>query len=514
MDNGNKIKINKPEVKLFLHGDLLPDNFEVPVKYDLTEEYAKTRSRRPSFAIIVLFLCVAAVTLLTMGLVSFLQDRNNNLEIDIEVFEDLNLKNLLDVVSRTQASLDQVLQEKNQLELEYSTKLDQVRLRRDSELQLLESLKMDDAQRESETQRIGEEYTVSASALYSEYQPQISLLEGQMDDYTKQLASFNSSNVELAQEQESVLNSQRQAFELEKQELVASYDKLVEDLVNELESLQSMQLETQKTALTTLSTQHAAELYALDPIFTDQRAINTVNQYDGTVSTVDFTGGNYRIIVEDQNTQAGIDKMLEEANTEYAEFNHVSGIISSVPWQNSLSEYVEALTNMANRVGEDIVRANSVIIRQQENALIKSKEALLLKEQELTQILSENEINEKQLDELQLRLQELQSELAIIQERAVGYQDIINAFDERAKKNGDAGYILNIDDKRNIAVYISPLFIDYVQNGTKAFVHRAEGALVGEITLYKNGNVFYAVENAGAIEDIQVNDILVLELVQ
>ncbi len=514
MDNGNKINISKPEVKLFLHGDLLPDNLEAPKKYDLATEYAKTRSRRPSFIIVVLLLCVGAVTALTIGLASFLQERNNSLKVDIQVFEDLNLKSLLDVVSRTQASLDQVIQEKNLIQVEYSAKLEQVRLRRDSELQLLASLKLDQSEKDNETERIYEEYDSSSSMLYAEFQPQIELLEGQMDDYTKQLASFNTTNVEIAQEQEFILNSQRQAYELEKQELVASYEKLVEDLVTEIDSLQNMQLETQKTALSTLSVQHEKELDVLDPIFTDKNAIATVSRHQSEKATIDFLQGNYRIIVEDELLQSDIDAMLGGLNSEYAEFNYVADIVSSVPWQNSLREYIQALTNMANTVGQDIVRANAQIIKKQEEALQKSQEALLLTEADLADALLIQEQDGKQIAELEILVQDLQADLRSIQENIAVYQDIIIAVDERAKANGDAGYILSVSDRRNIPVYISPSFINTVQNGTRAYVYRDGGNLIGLVTINRKGNAFFATPDPETADEIRVNDVLLFELVQ
>ncbi len=546
MDNGNKIKINKPEVKLFLHGDLLPANAVAPVKYNLVEEYAKTKSKKVSFIFVVLALCVVIVSALTVGLVRFLQERNNSLEVDINVFDDLNLKNLLDVVSRTQASLDQASQEKNQLELELSTKLSQAELKRDSELQLLNSLNSSDVTKREERTAIYQEYESSVAALNSEYQPKIALLEAQMEDYTAQLASFDSTNVEMAQEQEAAINSQRQAFELEKQELVANYDKLVADLVAELEALQAMQLETQAQALTVLSEQHQEEINIFDPVFSDERANAIVNSFQNSENIVSDSidaslSQESSVVLSNDVLQGSVEEMLLSIENAYSDFNHVANITSSVPWSNSLKEYIQTLSRMANQIGDDILSSSVEIFLEQEEVLKETQLELVAKEQEVAQMLLESEGQMLQLASLQSSFDALQVEFAVVQEkilsyeenvlayeerilsyeeimhnyeaRVLDYEEIVSAFDERAKQNGDAGYILNVSDQENIRVYISSLFEDSVQEGARAFVLRS-GTLLGMVSLSRKGNIFYATPDEGVGELLRVNDVLLLELVE
>ncbi len=536
MDNGNKIRINRPEVKLFLHNDLLPSNIEAPTKYNLTEEYAKTRSKKVSFAATVLVLCIIIVAALMFGLVSFLQERNDTLEVDIEVFNDLNLKNLLDVVSRTQASLDNASQQKNQLELELSTKLAQAKLKRDSETQLLNSLNLDDLEKINERNAINREYENSVASLNAEYQPQIAVLEGQMEDYTAQLASFDSTNVELAQEQEAAINSQRQAFELEKQALIENYDTLVADLVAELEALQAQQLETQAQALSVLSSQHEEELNVFDPVFYDEKANSVVRAYLSSpgraeenveVESYSFSSRNYSLPLKDDATRTSFETMLLDINNEYADFNYVADIASTVPWANSLNEYIDALANMANKIGDDIISSSVDIFIAQDVALEESKRVLEEKEQEVMSALAQNEATLVERDGLQLKLDALQSEFNVVQdkvleyenlmhgyaEREVEYAQMVSSLDARARQNGDAGYILNVANDERISVYISPLFIDSVQEGTRAFVFRS-GNLVGMVSLHRNEETFYAKADEGIAELLRANDVLLLELIQ
>ena len=49
MDHDNKVKIQKPEVKLFLPENLYPITKSSPQIYDLEDEYAKTRKNKSFF---------------------------------------------------------------------------------------------------------------------------------------------------------------------------------------------------------------------------------------------------------------------------------------------------------------------------------------------------------------------------------------------------------------------------------------------------------------------------------
>ena len=109
MDNDNKIdtfddsKQESKEVSLFLQEELIPlKKKKTLTTYNLEKEYAKTKKNRNYSIWIIMAITVAAVVLATWLTISGLSAKNNKLQVSLESFEDLNLRNLFDALSKTQ----------------------------------------------------------------------------------------------------------------------------------------------------------------------------------------------------------------------------------------------------------------------------------------------------------------------------------------------------------------------------------------------------------------------------
>ncbi len=553
MGNGNKIKINKPEVKLFLHDDLLPSEAEKPELYNLEQEYAKTKSKKISFVLLVLLSCIAAVTLLTYGLARYLQIRNDSMKVDITVFEDLNLRNLLNVVSQTQNALEQTATQKNQLEIEFSTRKAQAALDREAQLQLLESLKKDNSEKEREISIIQREYAETIALLNLEYEPQLALYESQMEDFTKQLSSYDSANVELAQQQEAAINSQRQIYELEKQSLIADYDQIIQNLTEELETTQANLLSTQRNTMETLNKQHSQEISTLDPVFLDTHAssvINTLRQNMPDNSPLPiFSIDSFMLELSDPSIQKQAEESLVRISNDFSDYNYLSDIVSQVPWQNSLNDYVHAINTKANEIGIETVQASIELLKQQDETIVKKTTAINEQEERIIDLENQLSIANKVLEEKDAELnnvnatlleknktlenniliveqlkqknaeqivfvEDMQAQIHPLLEIKESHEKLIASFDERARENGDTGYILYISDTNRIGVYISPLYQDSIKDGMRAYVFREPGSVIGEITLHLDGSAIYARANQEITEKLRINDVILLELIQ
>lgn len=561
MDNGHKIDIGKAEVKLFLKEEMLPSRMDAPDLYDLNTEYAKTRSKKMSFVTLVLLCCIAVVALITWGVVMFIEAENSNLEVDIAVFDDLNLKNLLDVVSKTQDKLDQNVKKKNQLNFELQNKINLAQLDRDADLQLIESLRMSVSERKIREQEVIAMFDKQVAELNQEYQPQISFLEAQNADLTKQISSYDSKNVELAKEQEAAINSQRQAFEIEKKQLTDDYESIIADLMLQIESMQKSQLAAQTTAIETLKAQQENELALLDPKFTDKKAnqlvLNVIEnilveeamtqavevlaetENVDTILTEDMTGkelteSQNEVIEEsanpsaineisteeeleqqnstlktmylpevvlnltDKEFQSYVEKSLYELDSQFADFNYVADMVATVPWMNSLKDYIVALTEMTNQIGTKMVLACIDFLQRYEEVVVKQNE--LVFEQQKTIERLEAQLAQKIREQEQVTLVLL------------AYEDVLDSLDERARKNGEAGYIITINDKNNLDLFISTRHRDSVKDGTKAYVFRESGNLIGTITIRKKGTMIYGVADDDIANKLRVNDSILLEL--
>ncbi len=543
MDDGHKIDIAKPEVKLFLQEDLLPSRMDTPDLYDLNVEYAKTKSKRLSFVSVVLLCCIAIVALITWGVVMVIETENANIEVDLAVFDDLNLKDLLDVVSKTQDQLDQSIKRKNQLVFELTNQVNLAQLDMDTELQLLDSLRMTNSERLSKEQELQDIFDQKVATLDESIKPQISLLEAQITDLTEQLSSYDSKNIELAKQQEAAINSQKQAFELEKEQLSREYESMISNLVNQIETMKKGQLSTQSSALATLKAQQESELKLLDPTFTDERANELVLAIIGDILVEEAMKAAVEILSEDETEieniklvetvsidekkvvdkeeicgtklqgmylpevilnlsdkefQGYVEKAFNELDIQLVNYNYIANIVSSVPWTNSLKEYIIALTEMTNQIGDAIVFASVEFLQAQDAIIVLKNEEIALQEEYIATL--ENTIAQKNLEQEQ------------VETVLLSYQDVLNSLDERARQNGEAGYILTTDNKNNIDIFISSRHRDLVKDGINAYVFRESGHLIGKIIIKRQGAYFYGVAEESVIDKIRVNDSILLEL--
>src|SRR5574344_1748623 len=140
MDNDNKVdkKMHQHnEVLLFLKDELQPLSHDKPHSYDLETEYAKTRKNKSSYIWVVMALSFVVVGLVTFGISRLVDYNNDKIKVSIDVFDDLNLRNLLDIVSQTKAKQDGATREMSELQAELSYGQKQAEQKRAADLYTL-----------------------------------------------------------------------------------------------------------------------------------------------------------------------------------------------------------------------------------------------------------------------------------------------------------------------------------------------------------------------------------------
>ena len=113
MDNDIKI-IDKKEssqthkdVMLFLDDELnLLQKENAISSYNLEEEYEKTKKNKSLFSFLILAGCLVVVIFVSWGLKRYINQKNENITVNLEEFDNLNLKGLLDSVFKVQANYD------------------------------------------------------------------------------------------------------------------------------------------------------------------------------------------------------------------------------------------------------------------------------------------------------------------------------------------------------------------------------------------------------------------------
>ena len=154
MDNDNKIdtfddsKQESKEVSLFLQEELIPlKKKKTLTTYNLEKEYAKTKKNRNYSIWIIMAITVAAVVLATWLTISGLSAKNNKLQVSLESFEDLNLRNLFDALSKTQDLYEKAAKAKAELEASLESRLTQAKRNKDVDFANLSKMKLARKQR-------------------------------------------------------------------------------------------------------------------------------------------------------------------------------------------------------------------------------------------------------------------------------------------------------------------------------------------------------------------------------
>ena len=117
MDNDNKITEIQEiqthnEVQLFLKDELTKLSSAKVEQYNLEEEYAKTKKNKDKSVGIILAVCSIIVCLLVVALTTFITSQNHKIAVNIDTFNDLNLRALLNSAGRTESLYANALQSK------------------------------------------------------------------------------------------------------------------------------------------------------------------------------------------------------------------------------------------------------------------------------------------------------------------------------------------------------------------------------------------------------------------
>lgn len=462
MANDNKIKIGKAEVKLFLSNEMLPSENDKPILYDLEAEYAKSKKAKSFFTIWVLLACIVVVVLLTFAVTKYIEYKNNHLSVGIQVFEDLNLKNLLDVVSRTEESMQEVTKKKIQLEAEKQALVLQAEVKKQGDLELLDSLRLSSSERKKREQTINQEYEQEIQSISGKYDSQIDFCSLQIEELQVQLSSYDKKNVEMAQQQEAALNSQLQVFQLEKAEMEAQHQEKITDLQNQMATMQQQMVESRNASLNALTVQYESEIEKLDPVL-DYPIANQIISDVANFNTMMFDPSQFKLNISDEATVAQAQNFLGKIGKDFENFNYIGNLFQSVNWHNSLKDYSKTVINLANSIGIETVNAAIELLQSQEARFQQEKESYA---------------HEK---------------TSALQQSNAEYEKIYSAFETMALNNNHMGYILDLSDSSCMLTYVIDSLKNKVQEGTRASVVDSQGNIVGQGNLLAKGGFIYIV---------------------
>jgi len=362
MDNANEITADftHKEVELFLGDELKNYNDENIVSYNLEEEYAKTKNNKAYFVWILLGICFFVVGLGTTITTKFLTDSNHRISININSFDDLNLRSLLSSVGQTRSQYKNAVKTKESLEDELKNELNQAKQKQEMELFTLKSVSKV-ASKDSIQKRknqIDENYEESVKKLHEKYDSEIASAKEKIKHFQEQMETFDSGKIAQADSQESSIDSTKQLHDLQMKNQADKYEAKIKELRELLITQQIQAAEEQKKAVEDVRNIYQAKIDLLDPKAREENAaqnkiildigINNNSKKDQTWSDIEklaFTPKDYTSsskAPEDSFSQA-----LSKSQRELAELRTIAKRFRPIPMENSIRDYVPAMVRQS-----------------------------------------------------------------------------------------------------------------------------------------------------------------------
>lgn len=474
MDNDNKINISKPEVKLFLGDKIVPADLSSTSTYDIEKEFEKAKANRSYKVMLILVGMGIFVVLFSIFFSKYVKVQNEKMKVSVESFDDLNLRRLLDSVSRIENEISLAMAEKKQIDDTYKESISSAEQFRDADLHTLQYMNLSKYEFSKQRQAIIDSCEHKKALIKATYDEDTEYIDAKIKELTDQLAAMDSANLERAQQMQSEIDSQRQVFEIEKQQLVDEYETNIETLKSQLATQKEEAYKERNKAIDTVAARYKKEIVSLkatiaslDPVLSDAKAAAIVDE----ANKLENSAPQFLSPIAEKFELAENDVLLLAAiDGKLANFDYLAGVIEAQPHKNSLASFARARNFILHSFADDTAAL-------------------------LTSILSARTEAE---------------------ENAVELGAVVHSYEfyleSQLKESGDFGCVVDPRNKNEIVVYVSPVYKETIED-TPAYVYRKANELIGEVVLKKQGNKIVAVpQNSRVGSKIKVGDRVLIDV--
>ena len=474
MDNDNKINISKPEVKLFLGDKIVPSDLSAASTYNLEKEFEKAKNNRSYKVSLILAGMGIFVVLFSIFFSRYVKIQNEKMKVSVESFDDLNLRRLLDSVSRIENELSLAMAEKKQIDDTYNESISSAEQLRDADLHTLQYMNLSKAEYNKQKKAIEDSCEHKKAFIKTAYDEDSEYIDAKIKELTDALSAMDSANLERAQEMQSEIDSQRQVFEIEKQQLIDEYEANIASLKNQLATQKAEAYKERNKAVDTVATRYKKEIASLkatiaslDPVLSDEKAAGIVNEANllenAEPQILSQIAEKYELSESDVLLLSAIDGKL-------ANFEYLAEIIEAQPHKNSLASFARARNLILHSFTGDVAALMASILSSRSEA----------------------------------------------EENAVALESIVNSYEfyleSKLKEAGDFGCVVDPRDKSEIVVYVSPVYKETIED-TPAYVYRKANELIGEVVLKKQGSKVVAIPESSRVgSKIKVGDRILIDV--
>lgn len=534
MDNDNKIEMETTspeqrhkEVLLFLNDEL--NRLQVSNSqnsYDLEKEYAKTKKNKSPFTFLLLFLSAVVVFFAAWGITSYIDKQNEEITVNLKEFEELNVKELLDSVSKVQNNYNEALKNKTNLVADKEMALKKAEEQKSSDLFLLESLTLSSKEQTKRKTAIEEEYENTVAAISEQYDQQILLAELELDEYKKQLEEYDAAKVQAAREHEQALDSQRRLQEMEKERISKEYENRIALLQEEMATERKNNTEQLRRAVTEVSNQYLLEIDKLDPTFKNESEITLVEKLLAEIAAEAQLEAEKQAAEQEEALESETEEKLEDEDkasfalkafenekllqdetiaqglTEYNEiyenYTLLREPIEKIPHKHSVPSYLQAIKKLVDNMGGVFAQTSEKLYGEKDelnkniSALTKDINNL---NYQIEKIKKENAAEKEKMEkDFADEKAKLRSEFN--QEKEVLASDYVNIYEGILTSAKANAVIISAHSPENIRIYVVPQISEKItETGATAEI-KAEKSIKGKIIPIPEEPGFYNFENA------------------
>jgi ferredoxin-NADP reductase len=485
MDHGKQVS----KVQIFLQNSLSAVRKDREIKYNLQEEFAKTRHNRDWFVFKMIGGTVAVVVVLVAGFSFWAGGSSKNVKVDISVFEDLNLKRVLDIASRAEARLASIAKDRASILSQLSLETDNIRNQMAGELDILALQRMNAIDRAKRKADIERAYAKKERDLKASFDARLVEFDREMDEVRKQIESFDTKRIDEARAQKQMMDSQRDLYELEKASMQKSFDAKILEMAANIDRMQKENATLRSIQIRDLVEEYQSQLVALDPAFNDPAAVDLLegSSVYAEPSVAPFT-------TPPQVIPAGVTATSEDfvrMNGAYTGLAYLLERVSSIPYVNESGDYVDTARKMALANGatsEKVITESFARIGELDTSLAATKaeaEATAAK-------LAESEAQLARTREAKAASDE---RLSALKDSLSGQNDLLSAA---AKTAGHDGYVTDSSDPASPGLLLLPESIEkiFASAEPKVYIYREKKTLVAIAVLSrgKDGKIIVTIE--------------------
>ena len=358
MDNDDEIK------KSLLPSEIIPEFKEIasgaPKLYDLSGEFVKTKFNRNYFVLIVLFLFIISISIVAIGLTTYIEKNFQNLHIDIDDFEDVNLVELLNATKKYENDLNIINRSLLDIQNEIDTKTTEINKEYEANIDTLLKTQTNKSFIQKMSQSYKNQKEMRINAIKSQYNDEITMKLQERDLVLSKIESYDMRQVDKARKNEEMLQSQKQLNDLELKKTIDNYEQKIHSINAEHKKTIAKKDNYYAYQIKNINKKHESDIAAL---------ITTYNPVlvDATLDTVNNSSGVY-----------SLDEMTKN-------FAYFSSILQTIPYINSVPPLIESviqsaegikreLTAIITQLNDDllikksIIQTNTAVISQHRNA--------------------------------------------------------------------------------------------------------------------------------------------------